>query len=71
MHVKQEKIIKNKKLSNELNTILDLNNQTTVDSVIEIKPKDQEKKVIQKVLNNKLPISNKEFYQKTLDLFNI
>lgn len=67
----QERILKKWRNPSELNTLLELNNQTTVDSVIQIKPKDHKEQVIQQVLRNRLPISNKEFYQKTLDLFDI
>ena len=67
----QENIIKKWRNPSELNTLLELNNQTTVDSSIEIRPKDHEEDVILQVLESKLPISNKEFFQNTLDLFNI
>jgi hypothetical protein len=67
----QENIIKKWRNPTELNTLLELNNQTTVDSVVEIRPKDHQENVIQQVLEKRLPISNKEFYQETLDLFNL
>jgi hypothetical protein len=71
LNVHQENIIKQINNTPELNAILELNNQTTVDATVEIKPKDREELVIRKVLRKQLPISNKEFYQKTLDLFDI
>lgn len=51
------------------NSLLKLNNKTILDASFHVEPKDNEPKLINQILKNDLPLSNKEFFENALNLF--